>query len=52
MNGNKERAAHNMPLKTNAVTPRTAYAIPKSHALVLAATRWVALILYMKRKEL
>jgi hypothetical protein len=30
-----------MPLKTNAITPWIAYAIPKSYALVLAATRCV-----------
>jgi hypothetical protein len=29
-----------MPLKTNAATPGIAYAIPKSHELVLAATRY------------
>jgi len=29
-----------MPLKTNAPTRGIAYAIPKSHVLVLAAKRW------------
>ena len=36
----KHLAAYNIPLRTNAITPGIACAIPKSHALVLAATRW------------